>query len=199
MVTLYLCVEGGGSDSTDLRAECRRGFRTLLERAGFAGRMPRLVACGGRREAFNAFCNHLALGHAVLLLVDSEEEVSAASPWAHVAQRKGDGWKQPAGSTDDHLHFMVRSMEGWLLADRDALAEYYGSGFATNQLPPQKPVDTIDRHDAVKALEAASKHTRKGKYAKGEHSFDLLCRVSPTKVRKEAWAERFFVALNKTL
>ena len=49
---IYL--EGGG-DSTQLTIRCREGFRKLLVKCGFAGRMPRLVACGGRGTAFDRF------------------------------------------------------------------------------------------------------------------------------------------------
>ena len=49
--TIYL--EGGG-DSRDLLIRCQKGFRKLLERCGYAGRMPKLVACGGRGAAFDS-------------------------------------------------------------------------------------------------------------------------------------------------
>ena len=48
MVTVRLYVEGGG-DSKKLRVQCRRGFRKFVEKAGLKGRMPRIVACGGRQ------------------------------------------------------------------------------------------------------------------------------------------------------
>ena len=44
-------VEGGG-DSKDARARCREGFSKLLKKCGFRGRLPRLVACGGRTASF---------------------------------------------------------------------------------------------------------------------------------------------------
>ncbi|MFO7802400.1 MAG: hypothetical protein R6V55_08915 [Desulfovermiculus sp.] len=47
-------IEGGG-DSKDLHLECRKAFRMLLEKTGFSGRMPRLVACGGRDDAYDDF------------------------------------------------------------------------------------------------------------------------------------------------
>ena len=40
---IYL--EGGG-ESKELHSRCREGFRKLLEKNGFKGNMPRLVACG---------------------------------------------------------------------------------------------------------------------------------------------------------
>jgi hypothetical protein len=47
-------VEGGG-ESKEMHARCREGFRTLLENSGFKGRVPRIVACGGRDAAYDAF------------------------------------------------------------------------------------------------------------------------------------------------
>ena len=44
-------IEGGG-DSKELRIRCREGFRRLLDQCGFTGRMPKLIACGGRDATF---------------------------------------------------------------------------------------------------------------------------------------------------
>lgn len=54
MVSVKLYVEGGGNTS-DLKAKCRKGFRELLEKSGFRGRLPRVVACGPRESAFDRF------------------------------------------------------------------------------------------------------------------------------------------------
>ena len=97
MVRLF--VEGGG-DNDALKSECRRAFQKLLERAGMKGRLPRVVACGGRRSAFEQFCTALSESDqegAVFLLVDAEAPVTQQSPWDHVAQRKDDGWSRPPG------------------------------------------------------------------------------------------------------
>ena len=53
--TIYL--EGGasGADSKDLQIRCREGFRKLLEKCDYKGRMPRLFACGARDAAFDGF------------------------------------------------------------------------------------------------------------------------------------------------
>ncbi len=69
-------VEGGGG-SKELAVRCREGFRKLLENAGFTGRIPRIVACGGRDEAYDDFKNALASGKyaRLALIVDSEDPV----------------------------------------------------------------------------------------------------------------------------
>jgi hypothetical protein len=60
-VSVYLYIEGGGpgADSKDVDTRCREGFHKFLEKCGFAApaRMPRLVACGARKAAFDAFKN----------------------------------------------------------------------------------------------------------------------------------------------
>jgi hypothetical protein len=60
---------------------CREGFRKLLENCGFAAqkRMPRLVACGGRDAAYDAFKiaqKTNVAGNFVALWVDSEEPLA---------------------------------------------------------------------------------------------------------------------------
>jgi hypothetical protein len=91
-----LFVEGGGNHNDALRTECRRAFTALLEKAGFRNHMPRIVPCGGRRNAFDQFCTALKGGERLaILLVDSEAPVSQESPWQHVAKRQGDEWARP--------------------------------------------------------------------------------------------------------
>ena len=51
-----LFVEGGGNNNDALRTECRRAFTKLLEKAGFCGRMPKILVCGGRKSAYDQFC-----------------------------------------------------------------------------------------------------------------------------------------------
>ena len=77
MVSARLYVEGGGN-SKELKTACRRGFASFLDRAGVAGRMPRIVACGSRANAFDRFkTGHESKGVDATLLVDAEGPVSA--------------------------------------------------------------------------------------------------------------------------
>ena len=82
-----------------LRTACREGFTKFLEQTGLKGRMPRIVACGSRRDAYESFCTALETGESAFLLVDSEAPVSGQNqqgqsdtwlPWQHLAQRPGD-------------------------------------------------------------------------------------------------------------
>ena len=109
-MSAHLYIEGAESKEDQIR--CREGFRKLLEKAGFAGRMPRLSACGGRDSAFGDFQTAHAKaksGHFVAMLVDSEDPVTdVEKPWVHLKTR--DNWDKPtggngrAGSLHDDLH-----------------------------------------------------------------------------------------------
>jgi hypothetical protein len=68
--------------------------------------MPRIIACGGRDDAFDRFRHAPEEQHAILL-VDSEGPV-ATKPWVHLKAR--DGW-DPGAATDDQAQLMVACME----------------------------------------------------------------------------------------
>lgn len=171
-VTVY--VEGGG-DKRELKSKCRRGFRSFFSKAGLHGGLPKVVACGGRDQAYDRFCT--AVAHQPedfnVLLVDSEGPVVATGPWVHLTQR--DGWHRPAGAGEDSAHLMVQVMESWFLADRDCLARYFGDGFRPSALPAeQRAIEDISKEDLAQALQEAPRQSRKRQYAKGRDSFALL-------------------------
>jgi hypothetical protein len=167
-VTIRIFVEGGSQGST--KAGCREGFRKFFEKV-IPSRSFAITASGSRSEAFKDFCLTLKQnsGDYNILLVDSEEAV-AASPWAHLAAREGDHWKKPEGATDDQAQLMVQVMESWFLADRDALASFYGQGFTPGSLPGQPNVELISKRDVLSALYNASRNTR----SKGDFGFGNL-------------------------
>lgn len=194
-------VEGGG-DNASLKAECRKAFKKLLERAGLAGRMPSVIACGGRRQAFEQFKQARREGRAkALLLVDSEGPVRQASPWEHVRRRVGDGWERPADASDDDLQLMTECMEAWIVADRRRLREYFGEGLREKVLPAREDLETVDKQDLYRALHEATRPSTKGSYDKGSHSFKLLEGVDPAAIRRACptWGARFFAALDRRL
>ena len=95
-------VEGAGNRA--LVVQCRRAFRSLFERAGMAGRLPAVIPCGDRKATYDDFVNAPRRADLrILLLVDSEAGMLAATKWGHVAKRVGDGWTCPPGVTEDHL------------------------------------------------------------------------------------------------
>jgi hypothetical protein len=191
-----LYVEGGGDRNPSLASECRRAFSKLFEKAGVQHK-PRVIVCGGRKNAYDQFLHaHEAGGVEAWLLVDSEEPVTSSdSPWDHVKTRKGDGWDRPLGATDEQLHFMHVCMETWLIADPDALAKIFGSKFEKSKLPAIATLEKSNKQKLYESLSAASKATPAGRYGKGDHSFRVLGEVAPQKLRQLAWAKRFLDAM----
>lgn len=192
-MSLKIYVEGGG-DTNALRTKCRRGFSEFFRKAGLEGRMPRVVASGGRQEAFEDFCTSLGkarTGDFIALLVDSEAPIPAGSnPWMHLKAR--DNWDRPATATDDNAHLMVQCMEAWFLADKDNLAAFFGNGFNRNALPSRADVENIAKTQALDGLRSATRLCDpEGEYGKGRHSFDILARLDPQKVvAASAYAKR---------
>ena len=179
MVTIY--VEGGG-DTRELKSRCRQGFSKFFRQAGLEGRMPRVVACGGRDNAYDKFCHSLDTsvdGHVAILLVDSEEGVGqGVKPWSHLKKR--DGWKKPSGATDNQAQLMVQCMEAWFLANRECLEEFFGGNFTQTALPGSKDIEGIAKADVMAGLKKATR--RSGKSYNKRRSFDLLAKIYPQKV-----------------
>jgi hypothetical protein len=196
MPSIKLYVEGGG-DSNALRTNCRRGFRTFLEKAGLQGKMPRIIACGSRNDAFSSFCTALrqSRGDLPLLLVDSEAIVTPGdNPWTHLHRQ--DNWQRPEGASDDGAHLVVQCMEAWLIADPDALANYFGKGFNRNRLPRLNDLETVPKPDIYRSLKDSTRSTSAASYSKGRDSFELLARIDPQIVRSRCpYAERFIAFL----
>jgi uncharacterized protein DUF4276 len=193
LVTIY--IEGGG-DAPQLKARCRKAFNKFIEKMGFKGKMPKLVACGSRRNAYEQFCTAVEQGRNALLLVDSEAPVKTEhefDPWPHLKQREGDGWEMPANSTATDCHLMVECMENWFLADVPALKAYYGPDFKENKLPnANSGIEKVAKNVVYTGLKQATKTTRKGNYSKGDHSFAILEQIAPNKVIEASpWAKHF--------
>ena len=201
MKGIRIYIEGGGEGKRQ-KGTLRTGFQVFLKPLRDAARAQRLnldvVMCGGRQTAYRDYL--IALRHHTdslnVLLVDAEGPV-ADSPWRHLAA--GDGWDDP-GVGDDCCHLMVQMVEAWLIADPDALEQYYGQGFRRSALPSQQDVEAISKQDLLRALEHASAHTSKQRYRKIQDCSALLARVSVAKVRhRAAHCERLFDTLERML
>jgi hypothetical protein len=180
-VSGFIYIEGGGTAAHSKQADirCREGFRKLLETCGFQGRMPRLVACGGRNAALNDF----AVAHSsvkagfVALWIDSEEPLAdLEAAWMHLTMH--DNWKQPAGTVDDQVLFMTTCMETWIVADRAALREHFGKELQDSALPPLNNLESRHRHDVHDKLMHATRDCSNA-YAKGLRSFEILGKLNP--------------------
>jgi len=203
-ITLY--VEGGGSGahSGSLQAALRQGFSDFFGKTALGNhRRPRVVACGGREQAFDRFKTALAQGENALLLVDSEDPVAQAAipcadmaawlPWAHLKQQAG--WSKPDHAHERDAHLMVQCMESWLLCDPHALKAFFGSGFKDLELKPAS--EKLTERELSDCLENATKNTQKGRYNKGSHSFKLLALIDPAKVLHQSpWASRLLDELD---
>ena len=183
-MSTVIFVEGGGDRSRG-RIECRRGFRTLLEKSGFTGRMPQITARGGRNSAYDSFktAHAKATGSDyVAMLIDSEDSVANINePWQHLNRR--DGWQTPAGAQDDQVLLMVTSMETWIVADRQALNEYFGNRLQTSSLPPLNNLENRSRQDVQDRLEHATRDCP-GPYTKGPKSFEVLGKLNPDELEQ---------------
>ena len=181
-VSVY--VEGGG-DRRELQARCRKGFETFFSKAGLDGRMPKIVAGGARSETYKKFrtkVDSATENDFVVLLVDSEKPVADGdSSWKHL--KRYDKWDGPADELDKNAHLMVQCMEAWFLADRDALASYFGNCFDQCSLPRREDIENVPKNDVEQGLKMATRPCCPEKrYHKGRHSFAILAELSPDKV-----------------
>jgi hypothetical protein len=200
MTEIAIYVEGGG-DTSQQRAELRIGFDRLLAEQKQAARNKRLnwrlVPSGSRNGAYKAFIQASANADPstlCVLLVDSEEavqpevkgndEANALLRKQHLEKR--DDWKLH-DIAPEQIHLMVRCMEAWIVADPEALAEYYGKDFHPKMLPVCKNLEDEPKSELYKKMAKATKDTAKGEYsgankAKIRHASKLLARIDPKKV-----------------
>jgi len=198
-VRAYIYIEGGG-DSKGLHVQCRQGFRQLLERCGFSGRMPRLVACGGREAAYDDFKTAHGSNKAeyVAMLIDSEEPVSyPEETWDHLMNR--DRWERPDGADDKQGLFMTTCTETWIVADHDTLRQHYGSSLQETALPSLSGLEQRDREDVQERLKRATRSCSNA-YQKGKRSFEILGKLKPEALESQLVAfQRVKRILNEKL
>jgi hypothetical protein len=207
-VKLY--VEGGG-DASSSKTACRNGFSEFLKKAGMRGMMPRIVACGSRRDAYDSFCTAVKNGEDAALLVDSEAPVDGRhqtgtsdtwQPWAHLVEQEGESWAKPQTSEDTQCQLMVQCMENWFLADKEVLSSFFGQGFNNHKLPKTpNGAEVIAKQKVHKCLSEATANCKtKDRYGKAKHSFKILALISPDKVTGQSpWALRFVEKLKSRM
>lgn len=183
-MSAYIYLEGGasGPNSKVLNIRCERAFHKLLDKMGFVGRKPRLVACGGRNDVYRAFIRGLRLMDTeyVGMWIDSEEPMSDhESAWRHLGGVTTVAvWDRPEGAEDDQVLFMSTCMETWIVADRAALRDHYKEKLKENALPHTGNLENIQRRAVQQALELATGDC-KNAYTKGKRSFDILEKLDP--------------------
>lgn len=182
-IAIYL--EGGGTGAGS-KALLRRGMGEFLQGVRNLARAKRLhwkiVACGGRDQAFDRFRNSIVNGDASvsLLLVDAEGPLHK-NPREHLIQR--DHWDL-GFAQESRVQLMVQSMETWLIADPESLADYYGKGFVGKTLPaPSADLERLDRGRVEQYLQHSTRRTPKGEYKKIRDGSALLAMIDPEVVR----------------
>jgi hypothetical protein len=192
MVSVTIYVEGGG-EGNNLKSRCRKGFSKFIKKMGFDGCMPSIVACGGRKSAYDMFKIAVAsAGHDEypILLVDSEDPISSENPWDHLYVR--DHWDRPADANDDQAQMMATCMETWIMADHEAMKKVFGSCLRIRSLIPANNLEDRSRQELLAALKSATDNCGRNKaYDKGERSFQLLEELNPKSLENLSYFCRF--------
>jgi hypothetical protein len=204
--SIALYIEGGG-DTAQTLSPFRTGMSAFLKPIVDEVRKRRIkwrvIPCGGRKEAYDAFVDALKNEPTVhnVLLVDSEDPIAiTVAPWAHLRNRVGDGWAQPAGANDLHCQMMVTCMEAWFLADPVGLKQHYGGNFDESKLPPANQAETRTKADINDALRRATRKTPACEYQKIRDGAKLLAKVDSATVRGHCrWCERLFTTLGAAI
>ena len=185
MVRFKIYIEGGG-DSSDQDSEFRRGWTRFFEKAGLKGKMPAVVRGGGRQATFDSYCDATKRpkpGVVAVLLVDSEGPVTAGEDvWLHLQQR--DNWQKLSHAPDNTAFLMIQMTEHWFVADRNALAKFFGHGFKMNELPQWSSIESVSKEAVTSVLNRATQECKQ-KYQKGSVSFELIGLVDPARVANE--------------
>lgn len=193
MKEIRIYVEGGGDK--DSKARLREAFSRFLSeprmRFESAGIKWRVIPCGSREDTYDAFVRGSREHQAarVLLLVDAERPL-AGTEREHLAEH--DGWDLSFAAAD-RVHLMTQLMESWIIADPEALARFYGQGFAARSIPRRRNVEDVPKADVERALHDATRNTKHGTYHKTRHAPKLLESLDPALVRgRTPGCERLF-------
>ena len=194
MSDVRIYIEGGG-DSPATKRKVRLGFQDFFRDACGPKRTPEAKPCGGRKAAYDAFLRGLEdhPNEFVILLVDAEGPVTAQSAKLHLAQR--DGWSF-ADVDEEQIHLMVQKFEAWVVADADAIAEFYGQGFNAGALPQHAHLEAVSKDDLDDALTRATRGTGRKCYHKIRHGPKIIAKADASVVRTKCPAcERLFTVL----
>lgn len=204
--SIAIYIEGGGDTAqtlTPFRTGMSAFLKPVVDEVQKRRIKWRVIPCGGRKAAYDAFVEALANEPDVhnILLVDSEDPIAiTVAPWTHLRNRSGDGWAQPAGADDTRCHMMVACMEAWFLADPAGLKQHYGGNFDESKLPPANQAETRTKAAINNALRQATRNTPASEYQKIRDGAKLLAKVDPAVVRNQCkWCDRLFMALGTTI
>ena len=182
MVKARLFIEGGGAGKRQSNA-FRTAWRDFFQSTGITDNQPAIVRGGSRNQTFDRFLSaarNPTDGEFPILLVDSEASVAHGRPaWEHLLAN--DGWRRPPNAEGQQAFLMVQAMEAWLLADRQALRNFFGRSFNENGLPRFSNLESIPKDSLEPSLHRATANCNP-QYTKGPVSFDILRRVNADNV-----------------
>lgn len=188
-MSAYIYIEGGGTgaDSKESKIRCQEGFHKLLDKCGFIGRKPRLVACGGRSAVHDRFLTAHSTRSAtyVAMWIDSEEPMTdMEQTWRHLQNVQSvPTWDRPDEASDDQVLLMNTCMETWFVADRSALKEHFGAELRESGLPALVDLEKRLRQEIYQCLVHATR-TCPNAYTKGGRSFQILGHLSPATLER---------------
>jgi hypothetical protein len=196
-------VEGGG-DSNSGKSDVRRGFRQFLSQIIALARVKNIgwniTACGNTKATKNAFTTALRQRPTALniLIVDSDGPFDIdRSSSQHLFQKDE---IDTLNISDEQCHLMVQVMETWLVADVNALMDFYGNNFNDNPIPKRQDIEQVGREEIYRILKEATKKTQKGEYHKINHGLVILGKVDVATVRRKApHCEQLFATLTKVI
>lgn len=202
--TACIYIEGGthGADSKHVNIRCTEAFHKLLDRMGFTGRQPKLVAGGGRDSVFRDFrtAHTAAKTDFIAMWIDSEEPLSDIdAAWAHLKNvTTVTKWDRPDGALDEQVLFMTTCMETWIIADRETMREHFRQGFNENQLLAVNAIEGRSRDDVQARLMNATKNCQNA-YEKGKRSYAIVGKLNPDALRQLSSFSRVVRILNERL
>lgn len=182
-MSVVIYIEGGGEGQL-YDVIFRKAWSHFFRKAGFEGRMPRIVRGGGRDETFRRFrikINEGRPGEAPLLLVDSEAPVQPGHSARQHLEERDRQWEWPDGVGDGDVFMMVQAMETWFVADRLLLKRYFGNQLRENKLKAWPALEDVPKQTILDALADATAGCPKV-YAKGKVSFEILQDLDPSRV-----------------
>lgn len=193
-MSIKIYVEGGG-DTKVLQAVGRMAMSSFLSNL-IPDRTFSVTMCGGRKQTYDDFCTALKRKNQddILMLVDAEAPVRTnGRPWAHLKNRKGDGWDKPENAADDHAYMMVQTMEAWLICDPEAWKKWRQKVDAS-LLPNHQDIEIIDKPKLNETCETIFRSVGASyKDNKRINGFGILKHVNPERVaEKSIEARRFF-------
>ncbi len=176
---VQLIIEGGGDPASSKLL--RQAFGAFITRAVPNCRYPPSIIAGDTHdESLKFFAQQLRRKDVIsILLVDSEAPVPDGVGRIEFVNNKdklysNQGEHRLPSEAASQVYLMVQMMEAWLLADPEALANYYGQDFHAASLPRNPNVEQVSKSDIEGGLRAAVKDTREKYYHKVKHGFDLI-------------------------